>query len=408
MENKNLKAVFNLTVLVAALGYFVDMFDITLYGVVRLASLKDLGLTDSQEILKAGIYIYNMQAIGMMAGGLLWGVLSDKKGRLSVMFASILLYSIGNIANAFVWDVNSYAICRFVTGLGLAGELGAAITLVAESLPKEIRGLGTTVVATLGLLGAAAAATFGQLLPWKTAYIVGGIMGLLLLVTRFKMKESGMFAHATETSVSRGSLSMLLTAKRFPRYLLCILLGVPIYFITGILFTFSPELTSGLNLTTPLTAGNALLAGTLGLAFGDMCSGLLSQYLRSRKKSVAVNLLIALVGMCIYLSSNGASAGFIYFLCFVIGTAAGYWAVLVTMAAEQFGTNLRGTVASSVPNFVRGSAALVAGSFGLLKEKGSLSAVQAAFALGVFCFALAFFALWRLDETFGKDLDYYE
>jgi MFS family permease len=406
VEIKNFRSVLNLTVLVAALGYFIDMFDITLYGVVRVASLKDLGLSDPREILEAGIYIYNMQAIGMMVGGIAWGVLADKKGRLSVMFGSILLYSLGNIANAFVWDVNSYALCKLITGLGLAGELGAAITLVAESLPRETRGLGTTVVATLGLLGASAAAVFGQMLPWKTAYVVGGVMGLLLLVTRFQMKESGLFAKPAESDISKGNLLLLFTSKRFGRYLLCILLGVPIYFITGILFTFSPELTSGLQLTEPITAGNAILCGTLGLALGDLGSGLLSQSLRSRKKAVAVNLLIALGGMFVYLFSYGASAFFIYFLCFVIGTAAGYWAVLVTMAAEQFGTNIRGTVASSVPNFVRGSAALVAGSFGLLKN--SMSSVHAALILGGLCFLLAFLALWRLDETFGKDLDFNE
>jgi hypothetical protein len=266
--------------------------------------------------------------------------------------------------------------------------------------------LGTTVVATLGLLGAAAAAVFGQMLPWKAAYIGGGLMGLCLLLTRFKMSESGMFAEASSGTVARGDLRMLLARGRFGRYVLCILLGVPIYFITGILFTFSPELTSGMGLTTPLSAGNALLCGTLGLAFGDLCSGLLSQVLRSRRKAVGIHLLIAFSGMGIYLSSQGVSAAFIYVLCFIIGTAAGYWAVLVTMAAEQFGTNLRGTVASSVPNFVRGSAALVAGSFGLLKA--SLSALQAALLLGVVCFALAFVALWRLNETFGKDLDFYE
>lgn len=406
MKSHSLKSVLNLTVLVAALGYFVDMFDITLYGVVRQASLQSLGLTDPHELLNAGIYIYNMQAIGMMAGGLLWGVIADKKGRLKVMFASILLYSLGNIANAFVWDVNSYAVCRFLTGLGLAGELGAAITLVAESLPKEIRGLGTTVVATLGLLGASAAAVFGQLVSWKTTYLLGGALGLLLLLTRFKMKESGMFDHATSKDVERGNVFMLLSPKRLGRYVLCILLGVPIYFITGILFTFSPELTSGLTLTSPVSAGNALLAGTLGLAFGDMASGLLSQYLRSRKKAVAVNLLIAVAGMLTYLFAHGASANFIYFLCFIIGSAAGYWAVLVTMAAEQFGTNLRGTVASSVPNFVRGSAALIAGAFGSLKN--AMPSLQAALVLGLICFAMAFFGLWRLTETFDQDLDFYE
>jgi putative MFS transporter len=406
METKPLKAVLNLTVLVAALGYFVDMFDITLFGVLRVASLKDLGVTDPGEILQAGIRIYNMQAIGMMAGGLLWGILADKKGRLSVMFASIFLYSIGNIANAFVWDVNSYAICRLITGIGLAGELGAAITLVSESLPKEIRGLGTTVVATLGLLGAVAAALVGQALDWKTAYIVGGVMGLLLLFTRFRMFESGIFSKALSKPVERGNILILFSRPRFRKYLLCVLLGLPIYFITGILFTFSPELTSGLNLTEPVKAGNALLFGTLGLALGDMTSGLLSQALKSRKKSIALNLLLAAFGTLIYLFSFEASPSWIYALCFLIGTAAGYWAVLVTLAAEQFGTNIRGTVASSVPNFIRGSAALIASSFGFLKN--SMSVTQAALTLGLICFSLAFFAVWKLDETFGKDLDYFE
>lgn len=406
MQRKDLKSILNLTVFVAALGYFVDMFDITLYGVVRMASLNDMGLTDPKEILQAGIHIYNMQAIGMMIGGIIWGIIADKKGRLSVMFASILLYSLGNIANAFVWDIHSYAVCRLITGIGLAGELGAAITLVSESLPKEIRGLGTTIVATLGLLGAVAAALFGQHFAWKTAYLIGGGMGILLLFTRFRMFESGLFAKAHDKHISRGNIFMLFTRKRFGKYLLCIFLGIPIYFITGILFTFSPELTSSLNLSAPITAGNALLFGTIGLALGDMTSGLLSQILSSRKKSIAINLTLAFAGMLIYLFSFGASPTLIYFLCFFIGVTAGYWAVLVTMAAEQFGTNLRGTVASTVPNFVRGSAALIAGSFGWLKN--SMSILHAAMTLGLICFTLAFFAVWRLDESFAKDLDYYE
>ncbi|MFN8944266.1 MAG: MFS transporter [Pseudobdellovibrionaceae bacterium] len=271
-----IKQALNLTVIVAALGYFVDMFDITLFGVVRTTSLKDLGLTDPQQLLDSGILIYNMQMIGMMIGGVIWGMMADRKGRLSVMFGSILLYSLGNIANAFVWDVNSYAICRLITGIGLAGELGAAITLVAETLPKNIRGIGTTIVATLGLMGSVSAAYFGQMLHWKTAYIVGGLMGLALLVTRFRMFESGMFEKSFKAGVVRGSLGMLFERKRLVKYILCILMGVPIYFITGILFTFAPELTKGLNLTGPVTAANCLLYGSFVISIGYMLTCLLS------------------------------------------------------------------------------------------------------------------------------------
>lgn len=401
-----IKKALNLTVIVAALGYFVDMFDITLFGVVRTASLKELGLTDPQQLLDSGIHIYNMQMIGMMIGGIIWGMMADRKGRLSVMFGSILLYSLGNIANAFVWNVESYAICRLITGIGLAGELGAAITLVAETLPKNIRGIGTTIVATLGLLGSVSAAYFGQHLHWKTAYIVGGVMGLALLITRFRMFESGMFEKSFKAGVARGSLSTLFQKKRIGKYILCILMGVPIYFITGILFTFAPELTKGLNLTAPVTAANCLLFGSIGLAIGDLLTGLLSQMLKSRRKAVLTSLMIALAGMIIYLRSFEVSPDFIYVLCFIMGCAAGYWAVLITIAAEQFGTNIRGTVATTVPNFVRGSAVLSATSFAFLKNHFSLT--QSAMIVGLTCFTLATIAVVMLEETFDKNLDYVE
>lgn len=399
------KSVMNRTVWVAGLGYFVDLFDIALFGVVRSASLLDIGVPQDQ-ILAEGIYIYNAQMIGLMLGGILWGIWADKKGRLSVLFGSILMYSLGNLANVFVTDVHSYALCRFFTGFGLAGELGAAITLVAESLPKENRGLGTTVVATLGLLGSVTAAYVGQLMHWKTAYLVGGILGILLLFMRVRVFESGLFSKTQKETALLGSMSLLLSRKRFSKYLRCILIGVPIYFATGVLFTFSPELTKDMNLSAPITAGNALLWGSIGLALGDLLSGVISQFLQSRKKSVFICLLIALIGTIIYLNLKSVSVELIYFLCFLIGTAAGYWAVLVTMAAEQFGTNLRGTVATSVPNFVRGSATITVSAFGMLKNHVSLT--SAALIVGGFCFSLAFLALYFMEETFHKDLDFVE
>lgn len=413
MASKNTSAfrqflsAINLTVLVAGLGYFVDMFDITLFGVVRISSLKDLGITDTQELLKAGVLLYNSQMIGMMIGGLIWGVLADKRGRLSVMFGSIILYSLGNIANSFVWDVNSYAICRLITGIGLAGELGAAITLVAESLPKETRGYGTTIVATLGLLGSVTAAYLGQHISWKSAYILGGVMGLLLLVTRFKVFESGMFEKSQEKDVERGNLMMLLRGEKSIKYIKCILVGVPIYFITGVLFTFAPELTQSLEVQGTLSAGNALLYGSIGLAVGDFVSGLLSQFLKSRNKAISMCLISAFLLILFYLNARGLTPESIYLICFFLGALAGYWAVLVTVAAEQFGTNIRGTVATTVPNFVRGSAALVVSLFAYLKvELGA--ADKAALIVGSVVFVLALVSVWTLQETYGKDLDYIE
>lgn len=397
----------NLTVLVAGLGYFVDMFDITLFGVVRVSSLKDLGITDPQDILRSGVLLYNAQMIGMMIGGLLWGVWADKRGRLSVMFGSIILYSLGNIANSFVWDVNSYAICRFITGIGLAGELGAAITLVAESLPKETRGYGTTIVATLGLLGSVTAAYFGQHIPWKSAYILGGVMGLLLLVTRFRVFESGMFEKTQNNKVERGDLRMLFKKGRFLKYLKCIFMGIPVYFITGVLFTFSPELTQSLDVQGTVSAGNALLWGSVGLAMGDFVSGMLSQVLKSRNKAITVCLVVAFALILAYLNLRGLTADDIYLICFFLGSAAGYWAVLVTVSAEQFGTNIRGTVATTVPNFVRGAAALVVSLFLYLKTN-FMTADKAALTVGGLFFALALVAIWTLPETYGKDLDYIE
>jgi MFS family permease len=406
---KDFKESINLAVVVAALGYFVDMFDITLFGVVRTDSLKALGYTDPSDLLKYGVQLYNLQMIGMMIGGIIWGVLADKKGRTKVIFASIFLYSIGNIANAFVTNFEMYAVCRFLTGVGLAGELGAAITLVAESLPVRLRGLGTTIVATMGLLGSVAAALFGKMFHWQAAYIIGGVMGIGLLFMRYKLADSSHFTKAvSDSTIERGRITMLFEKGRFPKYLYCILAGAPIYFITGILFTFSPEIMKGLGYNNPFSAGDALLYGTIGLTVGDLFSGLLSQKLQSRKKSIFILLTAAIIltaAMVFYPHETNTS---ILVLCFLLGICAGYWAVLITTAAEQFGTNLRGTVASTVPNFVRGSAVIATTLFFYLKVNLEISAVVAVTIVGTIWFGLAFFGVYKLKETFSTDLNFIE
>lgn len=405
----DIKATLNMTVIVAALGYFVDLFDIALYGIVRVQSLKDLGYTNPEDILHHGIAIYNWGMVGMMIGGVLWGVLADKFGRLSVLFGSIILYSVGTLANAFVWDAQSYAICRFFVGIGLAGELGAAITLVSESLPTRLRGVGTTIVAGVGLSGAVAAAVVGQYFHWQTTYIIGGSMGLVLLAARFKMMESDMFAKQHTQShahVLKGDLRLLLKRERFFRYIRCILVGAPIYFITGILFTFSPELTKDIGIVGTVSAGTAIMFGTIGLSLGDFLSGGLSQVFQSRKRAVSLSLSVAFITMVIYLSTPNLTPTMIYAICGFLGLAAGYWAVLVTVAAEQFGTNIRATVATTVPNFVRGSAVFATLLFAYLKEHMALS--NAALTVGVIWFGLAFLSLYLMEETFSKELDFVE
>jgi putative MFS transporter len=401
------QSIFNTTVWVAALGYFVDMYDLSLFGIVRVPSLKAIGVTDPTQLLVQGAYLANWQMVGMMIGGILWGILGDRRGRLSVLFGSILLYSLANLGNAYVTDLTAYAALRFLAGVGLAGELGAAITLVSEVMPKEVRGYGTTIVATLGLCGSAVAGLVGDFFQWQTAYIVGGVLGLCLLVTRFKIFESGMFEKMQQKGIRKGDILMLFNKERFGRYLSCILIGVPIYFVTGVLISLAPEFAKAMGFTQTVTVGRAVLAVAIGLALGDLASGLLSQYLKSRKMAVGSFLVGALAFVSAYLFLPGKSLLMFYAICLAMGFFAGYWAVLVTIASEQFGTNLRATVTTTVPNFVRGSLVLTNLTFTTLLAR-HLQLMQSAVLVGGACFVLAFIALWRMQETYGKDLNYNE
>lgn len=406
MTQSRFRRILTPTVIISALGYFVDMFDITLFGVVRVGSLMALGVTSMEDMIVTGVKLYNWQMGGMLLGGIFWGILGDKKGRHTVLYASIFMYSVANILNAFVTEIWQYEALRFLAGIGLAGELGAAVTLVAESLNKEDRGYATTLIATLGMMGSLCAALVGKYFAWNHAYIIGGVLGLLLLVARFKSFDSEMFKKLKHSNVKRGNIWLLFKPKRALLYASAVLVGVPIYFITAILMTMAPEATSELGLTTPVTAADALIYGSIGLAVGDLASGLMSQWLRSRKKAIGLFLAIALATMIVYTRSYGATDTFIYGLCFLLGTCAGYWAVLITTAAEQFGTDIRSTVATTVPNFVRGSGMIIATSFLIIKPHHTI--INSILIIGGVVFALAFLALYFLKETFGRDLDFLE
>jgi MFS family permease len=392
-------------VIVAALGYLVDMYDLFLFSVVRVPSLKALNVP-TENLLTEGIRLLNYQMAGMLIGGVLWGVIADKKGRLSVLFGSIIMYSLANIGNGFVTSVDQYAILRFIAGVGLAGELGAGITLVTEVLPKEIRGYGTTLVATLGVMGAILAYFVADLFAWRVSYFVGGGMGLLLLVLRFNVFESGMFNQIKENTIDKGNILMILTnGKRLSKYLMAILVGLPIWFVVGILITFSPEFGAAKGVEG-INAGKAVMLAFSGQVFGDIVSGLLSQYLKSRKKVIGLFILLSLAMVIGYLMLPTKDLFSFYILCALLGFCNGYWTLFITIAAELFGTNLRATVATTVPNFVRGATIPLAALF--VKFKPDFGVIQSGLIIGMATSVIALIALYFLEETFTKDMNFVE
>ncbi len=405
-KDKTTRAV-RLAILVAALGYFVDIYDLVLFSIVRVKSLQGIGITEPGALLDQGVLLINMQMGGMLIGGILWGIIGDKRGRLSVLFGSILLYSLANIGNGLIQSIEAYAALRFIAGIGLAGELGAGITLVSEIMHKQSRGYGTTIVATIGICGAVVAALVGGKFSWRTAYFVGGALGLMLLVLRIGVYESGMFEATKAKSVERGNfLKLFSTGERARRYIGIVLIGVPIWYVVGILVTFSPEIGAAMGMTPAPNAGQAILFTYVGLALGDLSSGALSQIIKSRKRAVMAFLGITAFGIVLYFLLAAQSITTFYGVCVAMGFGAGYWAVFVTVASEQFGTNLRATATTSAPNLVRGAVVLLTSGFNAMKALVGVK--ESAMIVGAFTLLGAFVALRAMEETYGKDLDYLE
>lgn len=401
-----MKDILKPAVIVAALGYFVDIYDLLLFNIVRMESLREIGYLGRE--LEVGATLHNIQMTGLMLGGIIWGVLGDKKGRLSVLFGSIFIYSVANFLNGYAHTFTEYAICRFVAGFGLAGELGAGITLVAEVLPAHLRGYGTMLVATVGVSGAVVGGWVAQVFDWRLAYKIGGVLGFALLLLRISVVESGVFENLKEQTVSRGNFFTLFShLDRFKRFIFCILSGVPIWFTIGILVAYSPEFASHFGISEPILTSKAVMACYLGFVLGDFGSGMFSQFIRSRNRAVMVFIILNFITTLAFLFFlNGMTASTLYFMCFLLGTTGGYWAVVVTMAAEQFGTNLRATVATTVPNFIR--FAVVPMSLSLLALKSRFGLVHSSLMIGMVASSIAFLSIFFLKDTFGKDLNYVE
>ncbi len=409
MQQTLTKNPLNMVVIVAALGYFVDIYDLILFGIVRNPSLTELGYS-GQQLLDIGVDLLNMQMFGMLLGGIVWGILGDKKGRMSALFLTILIYSLANIANGFVQNLSQYFALRFIAGFGLAGELGIGITLVSEVMTKESRGYGTALVSGVGIAGAVLGFLVTDLFNWRVAYWTGGALGLVLLVLRIYVHESGMFGKLKEQKVKRGQFFSLFTnKKRFLKLLYCILIGMPVWYVIGILVIFSSEFAKNVfHIQGEIIAGKSVMYHYIGASLGSFITGLISQYFRSRKKSIAIALVSLTIFIGVYFACFNVSAAVFYFVIFILGIAQGYWAVFITTAAEQFGTNLRATVATTAPNFVRGSTVPMTFLFRYLGGVPSVGLWISGIVVGGIVMFLSIFSLFRIEETFHKDLDYVE
>ena len=410
MNKEDLKKLLSVPVIVAALGYFVDIYDLLLFGIVRKPSLIGLGIPDGEQVTQLGEHLLQVQMGGLLVGGILWGILGDKRGRLSVLFGSILLYSLANIANGFVTTIEQYAILRFIAGIGLAGELGAGITLVSEILPTRLRGYGTSLIAAVGVLGAVVANIVVKWFDWRAAFFIGGGLGLCLLIARVSVMESGVFLKMREEEkhVSRGNFFMLFNnSQRFLKFLGCVLIGLPIWWGIGILITFSPEFARELGIAG-VTAGNSIMYSYIGLTVGGILSGVISQQLESRRKAGGLFILILLAAFLFYLYQPSADTNLFYISTFLMGIGFGYWAIFVTVAAEQFGTNLRSTVATTTPNFIRGTVIPLTLIFAWLRTDLGYSWISGATIISFVTSGIALLSLMLLKETFHRDMNFVE
>ena len=408
MDQQKSTSVFSIVVLVAALGYFVDIYDLLLFSIIRVPSLQSMGLSKEQITIE-GESIISWQMAGLLLGGIIWGIMGDKRGRLSVLFGSILLYSLANIANGFVETVDQYRYIRFIAGLGLAGELGAGITLVSELTSKEKRGIATSLVAGIGLTGAVFAFIIKENFDWRTCYFIGGGLGLILLVLRVSVFESGMFNQLKQLDVKRGHFLMLFNnAERFKRYLLSILIGLPTWFVIGVLVTFSGEFGEAMNIDDEIDPGKAIMYAYVGISIGDIAVGLISQWLRSRKKALYLFYGITTIFMILFFTVqwNGTAEG-MYWICAGLGFGTGFWAIFVTMGAEQFGTNLRATAATTIPNMVRGMLTVLI--LPLFKGlRGFTDYYTGGWMAAIIIMIITIIAAKYTRETFGKDLNFIE
>ncbi len=404
--NHNSSNLFSLALIVSALGFFVDVFDLLLFAIVRKPSLASLGINEA-AMVSEGEFLISIQMLGMLIGGILFGIIGDKKGRLSVLFGSILLYSIANIANGFINNIDQYIWLRFIAGLGLAGELGAGITLVSEQLPKEKRSLATGIIAGFGVLGAVVAFQMSELFSWRHCYIIGGGLGLILLVLRLKVNESTLYTNLSQSNTSKGHFLSFFTNKDlFLRYIKCVLIGLPVWLVIGILVTFSDKFGEEFGIIG-IKPGLAIMYLYLFVGLGDLVVGWLSEKLKSRKKTLFIFYGITIFFLVLFFTQHGNSISSFYAIMMGLGFGIGFNVIYLTLGVEQFGTNLRASAAVSIPNMVRGSLPLLILLFQHFRI-ASNSYTQGAIFTTLIVFAISIIAAFSIKESYGTDLDFLE
>ena len=411
MQPNRSNSIFNIAVIVAALGYFVDIYDLLLFTIVKAPSMRDVGATDATMLVDS-THVINLQMIGLLLGGIIWGILGDKKGRLSVLFGSIILYSIANFLTGYIETVDQYAWCRFAAGLGLAGELGAGITLVTEYMPQNKRGIGTSMVAGIGLSGAVVAyfVFFFTDHNWRLCYKIGGGLGIVLLLFRIAVAESGMYKQVKQLDVARGNFFMFFNnRKRFKKYVFAILIGLPTWFVIGILVNQSDKFAGELYGSTTIDSGRAIMFAYAALSLGDIAVGFICQLFKSRKKGLLLYYVLSMLALVLFFSSFNNSDTRMYWICALLGFSTGFWAIFITMGAEQFGTNLRATAATTIPNMVRGALPLINLMFlDLFQKTWQWPLIKSGIVTGVVVMIVTLIAFYFTEETYHKDLNYVE
>lgn len=412
-ETKHKEQSIALLILVASLGYFVDAYDLIIASVVRSSAIVELGLAQvgTPEHTKYAQLFEYVQSAGILLGGIIFGVYSDKKGRKKALYYSIAIYSIANILNGllsasvpFVGTV--YCILRFICGFALAAELSIGIVMISETMKAKHRGYGTMIVVSFGILGAVLAAVLFEFIGihWQTLYLIGGIAGVLLLIFRFSVKETNPFLDLENQESERGSWVMIFKNRRLLKILFnAILLGFPIYFFISIPIKFATDYGKELGLTIKGTI--PIIVFYIAMSVSDIIANYLCQLFENRKK-----VLYFYLGLCtisvflLHFYPPTTPEQYFYLFSPLMGFASGYWALLITFTNEQIGTNIRSTYTTAVPNVVRSLFIPIQLLLTVLQPTFGTS--TSVFYIGVLAVILALLGLYSLKETWGKNLKF--
>jgi MFS transporter, putative metabolite:H+ symporter len=381
-------------------GYFIDIFDLVLFSTLRISSFEELKITDPTYWT---VVFFNLQMTGILVGGIFWGKMADIKGRSWSFMGTILVFSIANIINGLTSSLTVYGICRFIAGFGLAGEMGSGIALICEKVPDEKRSLYLGFVSSLGCIGAVLSGWLGDIVYWRYLFIGSGFAGILLTLLRKNLLEPDLFRKTATLNIPRGQWKTLFQSPPdLIRFILLIFLGIPMWYIIGILWSFSTEMTSTIGLNI-FTSGQAILWGYVGVWMGDMLMPFVSQFLKSRIFTIQICLIMMLLGV-IYLFQFQPHSLLSFQLTHIfLGFTIGYWAVYATLCGESFGTNIRALTSTSLPSLIRFSSIPMMIIYQYGRDENELNI---ALGMGLTVLCISMITTYFIKDTFQKDIDF--